>query len=115
MSTYIQDRLNKVPGTPSGASASNSNKFQELKTLLHRTRSRVGRQIDNPAPMVEARVPAGSRITPIFPPRARDGRTLSIRRFGADPLTVEKLIDLNAITPPLVQMLEACVKSKLNI
>jgi pilus assembly protein CpaF len=83
--------------------------------IIDRIVSRVGRRIDESSPMVDARLPDGSRVNAIIPPLALDGPTLSIRRFGADPLTVAKLIDLKALTPPLVQMLEACVKSKLNI
>src|SRR5205085_9248098 len=86
-----------------------------LMQIIDRIVSKVGRRVDESSPMVDARLPDGSRVNAIIPPLALDGPTLSIRRFGADPLTVEKLIDLNAITPPFVQMLEACVKSKLNL
>src|SRR5438128_3682363 len=88
---------------------------KHLMRIIDRIVSRVGRRIDESSPMVDARLPDGSRVNAIIPPLALDGPTLSIRRFGADPLTVEKLIGLNALTPPLVQMLEACVKSKLNV
>jgi pilus assembly protein CpaF len=88
---------------------------EHLLQIIDRIVSRVGRRIDESSPMVDARLPDGSRVNAIIPPLALDGPMLSIRRFGADPLTVEKLIELKALTPPLVQMLEACAKSKLNI
>jgi pilus assembly protein CpaF len=65
--------------------------------------------------MVDARLQDGSRVNAIIPPLSIDGPVLSIRRFGSEPLTIKDLIDLKALTPQLVQVLEACVKSRLNI
>lgn len=86
-----------------------------LRQIIDRIVSRIGRRIDESSPMVDARLQDGSRVNAIIPPLAIDGPILSIRRFGADPLTIKNLIDLKALTPQLVQVLEACVKSRLNI
>ncbi len=86
-----------------------------LMQIIDRIVSRVGRRIDESSPMVDARLPDGSRVNAIIPPLALDGPVLSIRRFGVDALTIEKLLELGTLTPPLVQLLEACVKSRLNI
>jgi pilus assembly protein CpaF len=64
---------------------------------------------------VDARLTDGSRVNAIIPPLALDGPVLSIRRFGADPLQVKDLLEYKALTPQLVQLLEACVKSRLNV
>jgi pilus assembly protein CpaF len=86
-----------------------------LLQIIDRIVSRVGRRIDESSPMVDARLPDGSRVNAIIPPLALDGPMLSIRRFGVAPLTAEKLIAEESLTTELLQMLEACVKSKLNI
>jgi pilus assembly protein CpaF len=86
-----------------------------LLQIIDRIVSRVGRRIDESSPMVDARLQDGSRVNAIIPPLAIDGPVLSIRRFGSDPLTIKDLIDLKALTPQLVQVLEACVKSRLNV
>ncbi|NBO65897.1 MAG: CpaF family protein, partial [Acidobacteria bacterium] len=86
-----------------------------LLQIIDRIVSRVGRRIDESSPMVDARLQDGSRVNAIIPPLAIDGPVLSIRRFGTDPLTIKDLIDLKALTPQLVQVLEACVKSRLNV
>ncbi|MGH9769488.1 MAG: CpaF family protein [Blastocatellia bacterium] len=86
-----------------------------LMQIIDRIVSRIGRRVDESVPMVDARLPDGSRVNAIIPPLSLDGPVLSIRRFGAEPLTIKNLVDLKALTPPLVQMLEACVKSRLNI
>jgi len=86
-----------------------------LLQIIDRIVSRVGRRIDESSPMVDARLQDGSRVNAIIPPLSIDGPVLSIRRFGSDPLTIKDLIDLKALTPQLVQVLEACVKSRLNI
>jgi pilus assembly protein CpaF len=74
----------------------------------------VGRRIDESSPMVDARLPDGSRVNAIIPPLALDGPVLSIRRFGAD-LTVEQLIANGAMTMEMLQLLAGCVKARLNV
>jgi pilus assembly protein CpaF len=86
-----------------------------LLQIIDRIVSRIGRRVDESSPMVDARLPDGSRVNAIIPPLSLDGPVLSIRRFGANPLTIENLLELKALTPQLVQMLEACVRSRLNI
>jgi pilus assembly protein CpaF len=86
-----------------------------LMQIIDRIVSRIGRRVDESSPMVDARLQDGSRVNAIIPPLSIDGPVLSIRRFGSEPLTIKDLIDLKALTPQLVQILEACVKSRLNI
>ncbi|HKX26522.1 MAG TPA: CpaF family protein [Blastocatellia bacterium] len=86
-----------------------------LMQIIDRIVSRIGRRIDESSPMVDARLEDGSRVNAIIPPLALDGPVLSIRRFGADPLTIKRLVEYRTIPQPLVQMLEACVKARLNI
>ena len=86
-----------------------------LMQILERIVSRVGRRIDEASPMVDARLPDGSRVNAIIPPLALDGPMLSIRRFGTDPLTMKDLIQLHAVTQQIVEVLAACVKARLNI
>jgi pilus assembly protein CpaF len=86
-----------------------------LMQIIERIVTRVGRRVDEQSPMVDARLPDGSRVNAIIPPLALDGPILSIRRFGAEPLTMVDLIKLDSIPAPAAQILEACVKSRLNI
>ena len=86
-----------------------------LMQIIDRIVSRIGRRVDESSPMVDARLADGSRVNAIIPPLALDGPVLSIRRFGAEPLTVKNLIEFKALTPQLVQVLEACVKARLNV
>ena len=86
-----------------------------MMTIIDRIISRVGRRIDESSPMVDARLPDGSRVNAIIPPLAIDGPMLSIRRFSKDPLKVQDLIGFGSLTPAFAQFLEGCVKAKLNI
>ncbi|MGE0885042.1 MAG: CpaF family protein [Blastocatellales bacterium] len=86
-----------------------------LLQIIDRIVSRIGRRIDESSPMVDARLKDGSRVNAIIPPLAIDGPMLSIRRFGTDPLKIKDLIQLNALTPELAQLMEACVKARLNV
>ncbi len=86
-----------------------------LLQIIDRIVSRVGRRIDESSPMVDARLPDGSRVNAIISPIALDGPILSIRRFGVNPLTIDNLLEFETITPAIVEYLDACVKSRLNI
>jgi pilus assembly protein CpaF len=86
-----------------------------LMQIIDRIVSRVGRRIDESSPMVDARLPDGSRVNAIIPPLALDGPILSIRRFGADPLTMKDLIESDSVPEQVAEVLAACVKSRLNI
>jgi pilus assembly protein CpaF len=77
--------------------------------------SAVGRRVDETTPMVDARLADGSRVNAIIPPLALDGPSVSIRRFGTDPLTADDLIAHGAVTPEVVKLLEAIVRAKLNV
>lgn len=86
-----------------------------LMNIIDRIISRVGRRIDESSPMVDARLPDGSRVNAIIPPLAIDGPMLSIRRFSASPLMMEDLVNFKTLTPDIAQLLAGCVKAKLNI
>ncbi|MDP3181833.1 MAG: CpaF family protein [Desulfobaccales bacterium] len=86
-----------------------------LLKIIERIAAGVGRRIDESSPMVDARLPDGSRINAIIPPLALDGPALSIRKFAKDPIKVHDLIRLGAITPEMAQVLEGMVKARLNI
>ncbi len=86
-----------------------------LRNIIDRIISRVGRRIDESTPMVDARLPDGSRVNVIIPPLAIDGAMLSIRRFAVVPLKMEDLVNFKTLTPEIAQLLSGCVKAKLNI
>jgi len=75
----------------------------------------LGRRVDESSPMVDARLPDGSRVNAIIPPLALNGPTVTIRKFSKDPLTVEDLIRFGTLTKEMAIFIEACVKAKLNI
>ncbi|XLZ70739.1 CpaF family protein [Massilia sp. SR12] len=86
-----------------------------LMKIIDKIVSRVGRRIDESSPMVDARLPDGSRVNAIIPPLAIDGPVLSIRRFSADPLGLTELISFNSMTEAMATILQALGKSKVNI
>src|SRR5436309_10585010 len=86
-----------------------------LMRIIERIVTRVGRRIDESSPMVDARLPDGSRVNAIIPPLALDGPVLSIRRFGTDKLKPEDLVTKGTIAPQMLELLEGCVRGKLNI
>jgi pilus assembly protein CpaF len=85
-----------------------------LLAVIDRIVSRVGRRVDESSPMVDARLPDGSRVNAIIPPLAIDGPVLSIRRFGAE-ITVNKLVENGALTNDMVVFLAGCVRARLNV
>lgn len=86
-----------------------------LMQILDRIVSRIGRRIDETSPMVDARLPDGSRVNAIIPPLALDGPSLTIRRFGSKPLGLEDLLRFGAFTPEIALVLEGAIKARLNI
>jgi len=88
---------------------------QHLLQIIQRIVSRVGRRIDETSPMVDARLPDGSRVNAIIPPLALDGPTLSIRRFGVRPLSDTDLITNGSVTKEMLDFLHACVHARLSI
>jgi pilus assembly protein CpaF len=86
-----------------------------LMKVIEKIVARVGRRIDESTPMVDARLADGSRVNAIIPPSAIDGPLLSIRRFAVNPLKVADLIEYQTFTSPMVQLLEALIKAKINV
>ncbi|MCC6264862.1 MAG: CpaF family protein, partial [Bryobacterales bacterium] len=82
-----------------------------LLRIIEKIVSRVGRRVDESSPMVDARLPDGSRVNAIIPPLAVDGPLLSIRRFGRSPLTPEKLVANHSVTTEMMELLKACVRA----
>lgn len=92
--------------------------FRDNAHLMHvidKIVSAVGRRCDETCPLVDARLADGSRVNAVIPPLAIDGPTMSIRRFGTDPITWDDYINLKSIAPEMRDFLAACVKSRLNI
>lgn len=83
--------------------------------VIERIVSTVGRRIDESSPMVDARLPDGSRVNAVIPPVALDGPALSIRRFGAEPLRMNKLIEYGALTDEIAELFKMCVQARMNI
>ena len=93
-------------------------KFRDRSQLLHvieKIVAPIGRRIDESSPMVDARLPDGSRVNAIIPPLALDGPSITIRKFGKKVLGIQNLIDWGALTEPMGKMLDTCVKNRLNI
>ena len=86
-----------------------------LLQIVDRIISKVGRRVDETCPMVDARMQDGSRFNAIIPPLALDGAAVSIRRFGANPLKLEDLLNFKAFTPEMVMLLEGAIKARLNV
>ena len=86
-----------------------------LLQIINRIVSRVGRRVDDSSPMVDARLPDGSRVNAIIPPLALDGPVLSIRRFGGRPLRLGEMVTKGSIIPEMVGLLGACVRAKMNV
>ncbi|HAT32292.1 MAG TPA: pilus assembly protein CpaF [Janthinobacterium sp.] len=86
-----------------------------LMKIIEKIVSRVGRRVDESSPMVDARLPDGSRVNAIIPPLAVDGPILSIRRFSVNPLSIANLLDYRSLTPPMAQVLQALGHAKVNI
>jgi pilus assembly protein CpaF len=88
---------------------------EHLLQIIQRIVARIGRRIDEHSPMVDARLPDGSRVNAIIPPLALQGPVLSIRRFGHRPLQVADLLVRGSICPEMLQMLEAAIEGRINI
>jgi pilus assembly protein CpaF len=88
---------------------------RHLLQIIDRIVSRVGRRVDESSPMVDARLPDGSRVNAIIPPLALDGPALSIRRFGTGPLGSDQLVKLKSISPEMMEVLAAAVRARISI
>jgi pilus assembly protein CpaF len=87
----------------------------QYRQVIDKIVSNVGRRVDESSPMVDARLPDGSRVNAIIPPLAIHGSVLTIRKFSADPYTAKDLINFGTYTIDLITVLEACVRGKLNV
>lgn len=86
-----------------------------LISIIDRIVSQIGRHVDEASPMVDARLPDGSRVNAIIPPLSLVGPVLTIRKFGKIALTAQKLVEFGSLSPKMLAFLDACVKGKLNI
>jgi pilus assembly protein CpaF len=118
ISDILVNTFNSIYVERRGVLEKTSLMFQDNRHLLHiidKIVSAVGRRVDESSPMVDARLPDGSRVNAIIPPLAVDGPILSIRRFGRHPLEVEDLLRNQMLTPPMMELLRGAVKARLNI
>jgi pilus assembly protein CpaF len=106
---YIE-RAGRLHQTPTRFSSE-----EHLRQVIDRIVSKMGRRIDESSPMVDARLPDGSRVNAIVPPLSVDGPTLTVRKFAADPYRVEHLIEFGTMTQKMASLLEICVRGKLNV
>jgi pilus assembly protein CpaF len=97
---------------PAGASFADE---AHLRRTIEKIVARVGRRVDESSPMVDARLPDGSRVNAVVPPVALDGSLLTIRKFAAEPLTVGHLIRYGTMTPQVADLLRLCVQGRMNI
>ncbi|HVO97178.1 MAG TPA: CpaF family protein [Bryobacteraceae bacterium] len=88
---------------------------RHIMQIIDRIVSKVGRRVDESSPMVDARLPDGSRVNAIIPPLALDGPCLSIRRFGTGPLSADALVGLKSASPQMLQVLCAAVRARISI
>ncbi|HET6208318.1 MAG TPA: CpaF family protein [Terracidiphilus sp.] len=88
---------------------------RHLLQIIDRIVSRVGRRVDESSPMVDARLPDGSRVNAIIPPLALDGPSMSIRRFGTGPVQANQLVELKSISPEMMVILESAARARLTI
>jgi pilus assembly protein CpaF len=88
---------------------------EQLRRVIDRIVSRVGRRIDESSPLVDARLADGSRVNAIIPPLAVNGAALTIRKFSREALSVEKLIQLGTLNPEMAELMRACVEARMNV
>src|SRR5436305_1795779 len=88
---------------------------EHLLQIIDRIVSRVGRRVDETSPMVDARLPNGSRFNAIIPPLALDGAAVTIRMFGSRPINKDDLLRFKAFTPEMLALMEAAMKARLNV
>ncbi|HEX8869125.1 MAG TPA: CpaF family protein, partial [Lentzea sp.] len=86
-----------------------------LRRTIDKIVAKVGRRVDEASPMVDARLPDGSRVNAVVPPIALDGSVLTIRKFASDPFTVDDLVGFGTMTPATAYLLQCCVHGRMNI
>jgi pilus assembly protein CpaF len=117
VSDILVNRYNKVYVERAGKLEPTGLSFKDdahLMQIIDRIVSRIGRRVDESSPMVDARLADGSRVNAIIPPLAIDGPCLSIRRFGRDPVTARNMLENKTLTEPMLELLSAMVKGRLN-
>jgi pilus assembly protein CpaF len=118
VSDILVNRFNRVYVERAGKLELTSFSFkdnQHLMQIIDRIVSRIGRRVDESSPMVDARLADGSRVNAIIPPLAIDGPCLSIRRFGRDPITARHMLDNKTLSEPMLELLSAMVKGRMNL
>ncbi len=118
ISDILVNRYNKVYIEKRGLLMRSDVRFRDnlhLMQIINRIVNRVGRRIDEMSPMVDARLPDGSRVNAIIPPLALDGPAVSIRRFGRAPLTADELLETKCLSPEMLEVLKAAVKARISI
>jgi pilus assembly protein CpaF len=118
ISDILVNRFDKVYVERAGKLEPTGLSFKDdahLMQIIDRIVSRVGRRVDESSPMVDARLPDGSRVNAIIPPLAIDGPCLSIRRFGRDPITGRNMVENKSLTEPMLELLAAMVKGRMNM
>src|SRR5207244_7040098 len=91
------------------------NDDSHLRRIINKLVAQVGRRIDESSPMVDARMPDGSRINAVIPPLSLSGPLMTIRKFGSDRLDIDDLIRLGTLTPETADFLQRCVEARLNV
>src|SRR6478672_7153322 len=118
VSDILVNRYNKVYVERAGKLEPTGLSFKDdahLMQIIDRIVSRIGRRVDESSPMVDARLADGSRVNAIIPPLAIDGPCLSIRRFAKDAITARHMVENKSLTEPMLELLSAMVKGKLNL
>lgn len=109
-STVYVERAGKIERTPKRFTSE-----QQLRLVIERIIAPLGRRLDESVPMVDARLPDGSRVNAIVEPLSIDGATLTIRRFGTRRLTAQDLLDKGSANEPMLDFLRACIEARLNV
>ena len=118
VSDILVNTYNRVYVERRGILEATSIQFRDdahVMSIIDRIVAAIGRRVDESSPMVDARLADGSRVNAIIPPLAVDGPCLSIRRFGRERLTDADLIRNSTLTPPMLELMQGCVKARLNI
>jgi len=118
VSDILVNTYNRVYVERRGILEATSIQFRDdahVMSIIDRIVAAIGRRVDESSPMVDARLADGSRVNAIIPPLAVDGPCLSIRRFGRERLTDADLLRNSTLTPPMLELMQGCVKARLNI
>jgi pilus assembly protein CpaF len=88
---------------------------EHLRRVINKIVNQIGRRVDESSPMVDARLPDGSRVNAVLPPVSLSGPLVTIRKFGSERLTMDDMVRLGTITPEAVEFLDACLQARLNV